>query len=80
MEKLCLEHNEGLPPLESCDRPKLKIAVTKVNEAVKDIRTKNITELNSLLYVAAYVVTEKVGMMKEKKPSEIEGAFLVKED
>ena len=50
----------GLPSLKSCDRTKLKAEVGKVNEAVKRIQTRNITELNSLMYAAAYVTTERI--------------------
>ena len=37
-----------------------------MNETVKDILTNDITELNSLLCAAVYVVTGRKGMMKEK--------------
>ena len=45
----------------------MKAEVGKVNKAIKRIRTHNITELNSLLYAAAYVTTEIMGMLKERK-------------
>ena len=57
----------GLPSLKSCDRAKLRVELGKVNEAVKRIQTHNITELNSLLYAAAYVTTERMGMLKERR-------------
>ena len=38
-----------------------------MNETVKRIQTHNITELNSLMYAAAYVTTERVGMIKGRK-------------
>ena len=57
----------GLPSLQSCDRAKLRVELGKINEAVKRIQTHNITELNSLLYAAAYVTTERMGMLKERR-------------
>ena len=57
----------GLPSLKSCDTAKLRVELGKVNEAVKRIQTHNITELNSLLYAAAYVTTERMGMLKERR-------------
>lgn len=38
-----------------------------MNKTVKDIHTSYITDLNSLLYTAAYVVTERIRMMEVKK-------------
>ena len=46
--------------MKSCDRAKLRVEVGKVNEAVNRIQTHNITELNSLLYAAAYVTIERM--------------------
>ena len=46
-----------------------------MNENVKDILTNDITELNSLLSAAAYVVTERMGMMKEKRVTKNEEPF-----
>ena len=37
------------------------------SEAAKRIQTHNITELNSLLYAAAYVTTERMAMLKKRK-------------
>ena len=45
----------------------MKAEVGKVNKAIKRIRTHNITELNSLLYAAAYVTAERMEMLKERK-------------
>ena len=45
----------------------MKAEVGKVNKAIKRIRTHNINELNSLLYAAAYVTTERMEMLKERK-------------
>ena len=42
---------------------------------MKDILTNDITELNSLLSAAAYVVTERMGMMKEKRVTKNEEPF-----
>ena len=65
----------GLPSLKSCDRTKLKAEVGKVNEAVKRIQTRNITELNSLMYAAAYVTTDRMGMIKGRKGRRTEEPF-----
>ena len=45
----------------------MKAEVGKVNKAIMRIRTHIITELNSLLYAAAYVTTERMEMLKERK-------------
>ena len=45
----------------------MKAEVGKVNEAIMRIRTHIITDLNSLLYAAAYVTTERMAMLKERK-------------
>ena len=45
----------------------MKAEVGKVNKAIKRIRTHNINELNSLLYAPAYVTTERMEMLKERK-------------
>ena len=45
----------------------MKAEVGKVNKAIKRIRTNNINELNSLPYAAAYVTTERMEMLKERK-------------
>ena len=58
---------EGLPSLKSCDRAKLKSEVRKINDTVKLITTRNISELNGLMYAAAYVTTERMGKLRKKK-------------
>ena len=50
---------------------KLKAEVGKINEAVKRIQKPNITELNSLMYAAAYVTTERIGMRNGGKGEEL---------
>ena len=45
----------------------LRAKVGKVNEAAKMIETQNITELKYLMYAAAYVTTERMGMLKKRK-------------
>ena len=67
LEVMRLDEREKLPPLRSCDRAKLCAEVGKVNEVVKTIQTSNISELNSLLYAAAYVTTERIGTLKKNK-------------
>ena len=67
MQWMLSEEKVKLPALRSCDRMRLMEEVTKVNEAVKMIQTSNISELNSLLYAAAYVTTERLGALKKRK-------------
>ena len=52
---------------KSCERTKLKAEVGKINEAVKMIQAHNITELDSLMYAAACVTTERMEMIKARK-------------
>ena len=67
LEIIQLDQRIGLPSLRPCERTKVKTEVGKINEAVKRIRTHNITKLNSLMYAAAYVTTERMGMIKGRK-------------
>jgi len=67
LQVMQLGQRVGLPSLKSCGRAKLRAELGKVNEAVKRIQTHNISELNSLLYAAAYVTTERMGMLKERR-------------
>ena len=67
LQVMLSEEKVKLPALRSCDRMRLMEEVTKVNEAVKMIQTSNISELNSLLYAAAYVTTERLGALKKRK-------------
>ena len=54
---------------------KVKAEVGKINEAVKRIQTHNMTELNSLMYAAAYVTTKRMGMIKGRKGRRTEEPF-----
>lgn len=65
LEMMLLEKRVRLPSLRSCDRGKLRAEVRNVNEAAKSIQTY-ITELNSLMHIAAYATTERTGMVKRK--------------
>ena len=56
----------------------MKAEVGKVNKAIMRIRTHIITELNSLLYAAAYVTTERMAMLKERKGKEKNQKELIK--
>ena len=67
LQVMQLKQRVGLPSLKSCDRANLRVELGKVNQAVKRIQTHNITELNSLLYAAAYATTGRMGMLKEKR-------------
>ena len=75
LEIIQLEQRIGLPSLKSCERTKLKAEVGKINETFKRIQTHNITELNSLMYAAAYVTAERMGMIKAGKGRRTEEPF-----
>ena len=75
LELIQLEPRIGLPSLKSCKRTTLKAEVGKINEAVKRIQTQNITELNSLMYVAANVTTERMVMISGRKWRRTEEPF-----
>ena len=64
-----LEQRADLPSLRPCDRAKLRAEVQKVDETAKSIYIHNFFELNYSLYVhvVAYVTTEKMGMLIERK-------------
>ena len=70
------EQRVRLPSLRSYDRMKLRVEVGKLNEAINRIQTHNISELNySLLHAAAYVTTERMGMLKERSGKRTEEPF-----
>ena len=55
-----------LPPLKNMAWRKLKIETEEINHLLTYIPTKNITELNELVYVRAKLVCEKnQGSLKE---------------
>ena len=66
LEIMLLEERVGLPSMKSRDRAKLRAEVANVNEAAKRIENHNIIELNSVLYAAAYVTTERMGMLRKR--------------
>ena len=72
---MLLDQKVGLISLKSCDRAKLRAEVRNVNEAAKRIETHNITELNFLLNATAYVTTERVEMLKNRKQGRTEEPF-----
>ena len=61
--------------MRSCDRAKLRAEVGKVGKAAKRTETQNITELNSLIYTAAYVTTERMEMLKKRRERRTEEPF-----
>ena len=75
LEIMILEERTALPSLRLCNKAKLRAAVAEVNEAAKRIETHNITQLNSLMYAAAYVTTERMGMLKKKKEGRTKEPF-----
>ena len=75
LEVMFLEERTGLPSLKLSNRVKLRTEVAAINEAIKGIETHNITELNSLMYAAAYVTTERMGMLKKRKERRTEEPY-----
>lgn len=67
LEVIHQEEKEGLPYLKSCDGSKLRAKAAIVNETVKDTPTNDITEMKSMLYAAVYVVSQRMGMIKETR-------------
>ena len=59
----------SLVSLKSCDRNKVKEEVKKVNAITGNIKIRNVTECNNLLYSAAYLVTERLGKLEKKAKS-----------
>ena len=75
LEVMLLEERTRLPSLKSCNRAKLRTEVEAINKAVKGIETHNIMELNSLMYAATYVTTERMGMLRKRKERRTEEPF-----
>ena len=69
------EQRVRLPSLRSFNSTKFRVEVGKVDEAMKRIQTNDFNELNSLLYAAAYVTTERMGMLKERSGKRTEESF-----
>ncbi|CAI9734086.1 Hypothetical predicted protein [Octopus vulgaris] len=67
LELKLLEERKRLSSLKSCERVKIKSEIGKANEVVMRISVMDTTELNSLMYATAYVITEKMGMFRERK-------------
>lgn len=61
-----MEENDNryrLPPLRTVRRKQLLKEVSKVNQVVRTIATSNLSETNLLMYAAAKVVTEALGLL-----------------
>ena len=52
----------SLPSLKMCNRTKLNAELHTINQTAETIQT-DITELNSLMYAAADVTSERLGML-----------------
>ena len=65
IEEIMLQsERKSLPSLKQCKRSALMTELKIVNQAVSMIPTSNITELNLLMYAAAYATTERMGMIR----------------
>ena len=65
----------SLPSFKMCNRTKLHAELNTINQAAETIHTDNITELNALMYAAAYVTTERLGMTRKATKKEKEEPF-----
>jgi len=56
-----------LPSLKSKDRKVVNLEVTLLKGLMHNVVTKDITEANRLLYAGAFVICERLGMIKDRK-------------
>ena len=54
------------------DKKVLKVQTDRVNKAINYLRSKSITEINSLIRAVSVWVTEWIGMKKAENKKEIE--------
>ena len=66
-----------LSSLRNIERRTFNIETNKINQILPYIPTKNITELNELIYAGAKLVCEKIGIpiKSTKKKSNQDGKF-----
>ena len=50
LKRIMIEQNTTLPPLRNTERRTIKMKTEKINQVLIYIPTKNITELNELIY------------------------------
>ena len=53
--------------LKTCDRTSLSSNLKRMNNVLKTIRTENISEDNSLMYAAAYVISDLMGKVRKEQ-------------
>ena len=53
-----------IPSLKNKDKRVLNEEVTLVNGLLHNVKTNNITQVNRLLYAGAFVIAERLGMIK----------------
>ena len=56
-----------IPSLKAKDRKLVIVEVRLVNGLIHNVETSNITEVNRLMYAGAFVIAERLGMIKERK-------------
>ena len=58
---------ERLPSIKKINKKKILVEVQKVNEVLNKIKSNDITTTNDLIYAAAVVVTERLGVKMSKR-------------
>ena len=56
-----------IPSLKAKDRKLVNVEVRLVNGLIHNVKTENITEVNRLMYAGAFVIAERLGMIKVRK-------------
>ena len=65
MKRTMSEKRTTLPSLRNQNRKTVKVETEKINELLTNISTKNITELNELIYAVVKLVWKNRGSPKE---------------
>ena len=63
LKRIISEKKIRLPSLRNQDWKIVKAETGKINELLIHISTKNITELNQLIYVGAKLICDKIGVL-----------------
>ena len=61
------KERERLPSIKKISKKKILVEVQKVNEVLDKIKSNDITMTNDLIYAAAVVVTERLGVKMSKR-------------
>ena len=56
-----------IPSLKNKDRRLVNEGVALINGLLHNVKTKDITEVNRLMYAGAFVIAERLGMIKSRK-------------